>query len=111
MEVKTQTQTIIFQDREAVIKELGLEDLSSEQQTEILEIVSSALYKKILLRVADELSEEEATELNNMTNKDNYEQEAIAFIKEKVPNFASILKEEIKGFREEVIQIAKDTIV
>lgn len=96
-------QTIQAKD---IIKELGLEALSIEKQAELVERMSKLIYKRILLRILDKLSEEETMKLNKLLKKRNYEK-VDEYIRDKVPDFASILKEEIENFQEEMVKRVK----
>lgn len=93
-------QTIQFKN---IIKELGLDDLSVEEQEKLLEEMAEIVYKKILLRVVNRLSEEEIAELNNLLDKKDYEK-VNSYIEEKIPDFMEIFKQEIETFQEEIIK-------
>ncbi|MCK4355295.1 hypothetical protein KAW43_03075 [Candidatus Parcubacteria bacterium] len=97
--VTTNQQTIQFRD---LFKELGMESLPIEKQAGIIEKVSRIVYKKILLRIMDKLSDEDAIEIDALLEKKDYEK-VDEYIRDKTPDFITILKEEIEKVRTEVI--------
>ena len=105
MAQKNEDKTITIQGRD-LIKELGLENLPVERQEKLVEEISDVVYGRILLRIVDELSEEEAEELNNLFDKGGMEK-VDEYLRDKVPDFVSVLEEEIKSFGDEMIEKAK----
>lgn len=105
--VETKKQTIQLKD---IIKELGLENLSIEKQAELIDRMSKLIYQRILLQAINKFSEEEAAELNQLLGKENYEK-VDEYIRDKCPEFVSILKEELKNFEEEMIKKVKERVV
>ncbi len=89
-----------------LIKELGLEDLPLEKQEKLIKEMSNMVYDKVLLRVMENLSGQEAKEINDYLDNKEYEK-ADKYIADKVPNFAAILKQEIEKFGEEMIKRVK----
>ena len=105
MAQKNENKTITIQGKD-LIKELGLENLPVERQEKLVEEMSDVVYGRILLRIVDELSEEEAEELNNLFDKGGMEK-VDEYLRDKVPDFVSILEEEIKSFGDGMIEGAK----
>ncbi len=97
-----QNQKITIQGKD-LIKELGLENLSVDEQEKLVSDMSEVVYERVLLRVVEELSDEEATELNNLFEKGNMEK-IDQYLRDRVPDFASILKKEIEKYQEEMIK-------
>jgi len=100
-----ENKKLILQGRD-MVEELGLENLAKEKQGKILEELGKVLYDRMLLRLIEKLSDEEAEKVNILLNKGEIEK-AYEYIERKVPNFPAILKKEIKAFQEAVIQRAK----
>ena len=88
-----------------IIKGLGLEVLPEEKKVQMLEKMTELVQKRVMLRVMELLSNEQAEE---MAAKESNPVEMLAYIAEKVPNFDSILQEEISVLREEVLGVAKE---
>ncbi len=97
-----QNQKITIQGKD-LIKELGLENLSVDEQEKLVSDMSEVVYERVLLRVVEKLSDEEATELNNLFEKGNMEK-IDQYLRDRVPDFASILKKEIEKYQEEMIK-------
>ena len=97
-----QNQKITIQGKD-LIKELGLENLSVDEQEKLVSDMSEVVYKRVLLRVVEKLSDEEATELNNLFEKGNMEK-IDQYLRDRVPDFASILRKEIEKYQEEMIK-------
>ena len=102
MAQKKEDKTITIQGID-LIKELGLENLPIERQEKLIEEMSNVVYGRIVLRIVDELSEKEAEELNNLFDKGGMEK-VDEYLRDKVPNFVSILEEEIKSFGDGMIK-------
>lgn len=103
---ETKQQTIQFRD---IIKELGLEGLPIEKQAELIERMSKLIYKRILLRIVDRLSENETEELNVLLDKENYEK-ADEYIRDRAPDFVSLFKEEVEKFQSEMMGKIKERL-
>ena len=93
-----------------LIEKLGLENLPLESQEKIIKEMSDVVYDRALLRVVEKLSEQEAEEINEYLGNKEYEK-ADKYIADKVPDFAVILKEEIRKFGEEMIRKVKEKTV
>lgn len=107
MEKKVKNK-IVIQGKD-LINELGLENLSVETQAELIDRMSDVVYKRVLLQVMDKLSEKDVAELNEFFDgKGDKNPEEI--IRDKVPDFASLLKEEIDKFGEEMIKKVKERV-
>lgn len=89
--------------KETIIQILNLEKESEEEQIKILEEVSGIVLDKALLRLMDEMSEEEAMQINDFL--DNGKQEEVAlFLYKKFPNINDIFDEEIENIKEELVK-------
>lgn len=105
--MKGQKQTIQFKN---IIKELGLDNLSVEEQKKLLEEMAEIVYKKILLRIVNRLSDEEIAELNNFLDKKDFEK-INKYIENKIPDFIEIFKQEIETFQEKIIKSNKKAVI
>jgi len=98
-------EKIVIQEKD-IIKELGLESLSVERQEKLIQEISDAVYDRILFKIADKLTEEEAIELNNLLDRGE-KKKIYKYVKEKIPDLASLLKEEIRKFEDKIIEETK----
>lgn len=89
-----------------LIKELNLEGLPEEKQAKLVYEMANLAYDRILFRIADDLTEAEAIELNNLLDKGD-EKKIFEFLQGKVPDFVSLLKEELKKFEDKMIDGVK----
>lgn len=89
-----------------IISELHLENLSEDEQVEMISEMSDVVYEKIILRVLEKLSDEDSVALTNLLSAEKMD-EATDFLNEKVPNFEQVIDEEITEFQEELIKFSK----
>lgn len=89
-----------------LIKELNLDYLSLEKQEEIINEMSDVVYDRILLRVLEKITEEDAINLTKLIDEGK-EFEATDVLFKKVSDFDNILRREILGFQHEIIQAVK----
>jgi hypothetical protein len=90
-----------------LIKELGLKQLSEKEQKELLEKMGKVVYERILIKVIKKLTDEEASKLTELLKEKKIE-EFGKYLDEKVPNSASIMKEEVEKYRKEIIEAIKE---
>lgn len=98
--IKQKSTTIQGKD---LIKELNLEGLPEEKQAKLVYEMANLVYDQILFRIADDLTEAEALELNKLLDSGE-EQKIFEFLQKKVPDFVGLLREEIKKFEEKMIK-------
>ncbi len=84
-----------------IIGLLGLESLPDEEKQAMLEKMTALIQKRLMLRVMDALSEEDAQKMAEMEKNP---QEILAFIAEKMPNFEDVVKEEVVKLKEEMLK-------
>jgi hypothetical protein len=90
-----------------LIQALGIDKLPEEEQTEVLMDISRVVYQNIVLRVLDELKDEDKDEFDAFLEKTPEDQEAIyEFLKTKIPNLDQIAAEEVEKFTKEGMNIA-----
>lgn len=85
-----------------VIKALGLESLAPEKQEELVQEMSEIISDRVLLKVVNKITKEEAIELNNMFEKNDAEGIS-KLLDSRIPNFAGLLQEELNVFKNELV--------
>jgi len=90
-----------------MIKDLGLEGLSDEKKEKIIERMGNLLHKRILLRFLKELSDQDAKRVNELIRQ-NKLQMAYSYIEDKNLNFYKIVEEEVRNFKNELVQRLED---
>ena len=91
-----------------IIKEWGLESLSSEKQAEMVERIGRLVYQAILVRSLDILSEKEQTEFDLLLDEDTTTpQDVMAFLHGKIPTFEMLLGEEREKLKIDLLVPAK----
>lgn len=89
-----------------LIKELGLDVLSAEEQQKAVLNIGRVIRQNIILRVMGILSEEEKDEFDTLLGeKADDEETIINFLKSKIPNLEEIIQEEIKKFKENSVNL------
>ena len=88
-----------------LIKELGLDKLTGEQQEEIFGQIGTVLLEGIMSRAISMLSGAEKDELNKITDEENSAGKMLGFLKEKIPNFEDIVKEEIAVLKQDSFDV------
>lgn len=86
---------------ENIIGLLGLESLPDAEKQAMMEKMTTLIQKRLMLRVMDALSEQDAQKMAEMEKNP---QEILAFIAEKVPNFEDIVKEEVVRLKAEMLK-------
>ena len=89
---------------EDMIKVLGLGGLSKEKQYEIIEEMSEIISDRVLLKVMDKISKDDAIKVNKMIESNDLSG-VDEFLDSKVPDFSNILQEELNIFKEEMIKV------
>jgi len=87
-----------------MIKVLGLGGLSKEKQYEIIEEMSEIISDRVLLKVMDKISKDDAIKVNKMIESNDLSG-VDEFLDSKVPDFSNILQEELNIFKEEMIKV------
>lgn len=85
-----------------MIKLLGLNDLSSEKKEELVQEMSEIVSDRVLLKVVDKISKDEAIELNKMFEKNDMDGVS-NLLDSRIPDFANILQDELNIFKEELV--------
>lgn len=87
--------------KQTLIEKLGLQDISNKDQLEILDKAADIILDRALLRLMNELNEEEARHLNELLNNNDQEKVAKALYI-KFPNIDEIFDEEIENIKKEL---------
>ena len=97
------------QTRDNLIKELGLDNLPSEKQMEILLDVGRIIQQNVVLRVLDELDEKDKSEFDKLLEEKTGDEEAIlAFLRSKIKNLDEIVEEETAKFKKGSINLMEN---
>lgn len=89
--------------QKTLIQLLHLENVPEEEQMRILEKVSDIVLDKALVRLMNEMEEEEAKKLNELLDSGNQGDVAV-FLYNKFPNINDIFDEEIEKIKEKLVQ-------
>jgi len=89
---------------ENIIALLGLESLSTEEKIQMLDKMSLLVQKRVLLRVMDQLQDEDADKNDPLENNP---EEMMGFIAERVPNFEALVEEEVMKLKTEMLNAAE----
>lgn len=86
---------------------MGLEQLPEEEQKELLEKMGKVVFERILIKVIKKLTDEQASHLTKLLKEKKME-EFGKYLDEKVPDSASIMKEEVEKYRKEMIETVEE---
>lgn len=87
-----------------ITKEFGLDTMSESDQQQALQNVGQVVIQSAVLRVLNDMSEEDTAQFEAFLENDPSPEELIAFLTAKAPQFESILQEEVVAFKEEVVR-------
>lgn len=93
-----------------LIKELGIENLSPQDQTEVILEIGRVIQQNIILRTLDELKEEDKNEFDKFLadeNKMNDYEASWNFLRSKISNFDEIVNEEVAKFKKDSFHLLK----
>jgi hypothetical protein len=89
-----------------LIEELGLENLSKEQQEKILLDMGEIIQQRVMLRIIEELGNENKDEFVKLLEEKKDQPEEIEnFIRAKVPEADDIMMEEIGAYKKEITEL------
>ncbi len=89
-----------------IISLLGLEALSQEKKIQLLEKITDLVFKRTMVKVMGELSEEDQAELEKLIDTGDSDK-TNNFVAEKVPNFEELMNKEILAVKEEMMTEAE----
>ena len=87
-----------------IIEALGLEPLPDEQKIKMVEMMSTVVQKRLMLRIMEQLSETDKDEFEKILGGEDADLAAAEFIKNRVPNFDEMIQEEIIKIKQEMIE-------
>ncbi len=89
-----------------IVKELGLDTLSEEKQSEILGKIGQIIFQAVLIRLLAILDEKDKDEFDELlAEKAGEEGVIMEFLQGRVANLDEIVKEEIIKFKTETLDI------
>lgn len=87
-----------------IIQNLGLGDLPEKEQEEALMTIGKIIFQSVLIRVMDDLSDEDAGAFEKLLEEKPDDQEAIlGFLQAKVSNLDEIVNDEVAKFKQESV--------
>ncbi|MDD3386377.1 MAG: DUF5663 domain-containing protein [Candidatus Pacebacteria bacterium] len=86
---------------EGAIKELGLDILSEEERAEIIEKMTNLVCDKLMLKLISRISDEEIEEANDVMSGTDEKKKA-DFLAIKMPDFLSVIEEEVNSAKKEI---------
>jgi len=84
-----------------IIKELGIDQLPSEKQEEVLTAMTELILKRITLRILENLSEDQQKEFDKVVSEGDPEK-ATQFLSQNVSGYEQVVQEEIAKFKTEM---------
>lgn len=86
-----------------IVSLLGLDALPADKKDALVEKASKILQERIALRLADEMTEEQAQVMEEMGTDDPLK--IFEYMAQNVDNFDSIVKEETSKLKEEMLKV------
>ena len=89
-----------------LITKLGIDKLPPERQAELLLKIGETIYKAVITRVVEELSDEDRTAFDHILDEKKDDEDAVfTFLQSKIPHLDQIVDEEIALFKKESIDM------
>jgi hypothetical protein len=82
----------------ALVKALGIEALSPEDQEMALERSGALVYQAVITRALEEMDEPAVDAFEKLLEENPTPESVLAFFTEKIPNFEAMIAEEAKQF-------------
>ena len=90
--------------REQMIKEWGLTEMPKAEQDKMVDELGEVLFKSIVLRVSDTLTDAEKDELANVAEQNPTNTGAVLdFLREKSPDFDKIASAEVATLKRQFV--------
>lgn len=87
-----------------LFKELGMDDISTEEREMFLEKIGEVIQQRLLIRFMDELTEDQKASMESiLANPGNDFTDIAQFLAFEVPNFQKITEEEVANYKKELI--------
>ena len=96
-----------FVGNENLIKLLGIESLPAENKVKLLEQVGELVEKRLILRVMEVLDEQKREAFISLL-ENNEQDQTIKFINSNIPEFASLLQEEVLNVKQELAELERE---
>lgn len=88
-----------------LFEELGMARLSAEQRAEFLEAFGGVIQQRLTIRLMSELSDEQKERFDRLLDAHKDDAEALnVFLQKELPHFGDMVKEEIAGYKKELIE-------
>lgn len=94
---------------EELLKELGLDNFSEEDKDAILASIAETLQLKIGVKLVQLLGETKLEEFNKLT-EEGKGIDAMNYLKENVPNYEDIVKEELDALKSNIKDTSKSIL-
>lgn len=92
------------------LQDLGINDLTDDKKTSLLLDIGRIIQQNVIIRVLDELKEEDKNEFEKLLeSKANDQQAILSFLQSKIPNLDAIVGEEIDNFKSESKEVMSAT--
>lgn len=90
------------------LEELGLNNLPEDKKIQLLDDVGRMIQQNVIFRVIEVMNESDKDEFDRVIGENMDHPEAILnFLKAKVPNFETIVSEEVEKFKKESVEFIK----
>src|SRR3989344_906294 len=88
-----------------IISALGIDNLPPKEQEDIITRVGALIFQKVMMRVMDELDENDQDILEKLVDQGSTPEVLFDFLREKEPNLSVIIREESAKFKQESLNI------
>ena len=88
--------------QQAIIDELGLNDLPPEKQEELLSKMTEVVLQRIFIETMDKLTPAQQEEYGNMVEKNAAPEEMEAWLKGKIEGYDEMVTKIVDDFKEEM---------
>jgi chaperone required for assembly of F1-ATPase len=103
IDVKKYLQTDLFD-------ELGMDMLTAEERVKFLDEMGTVLQRRAMIRVWDELTEEQKDEMDRIAKASEKAPNAVLqYVAGVLPNLENLIQEEIAGYKKELMELFKAT--
>lgn len=91
-----------------IINELGLDKLPEEEREEAILTAGRIIFQSVLIRVMEELSEEERENFKKIIAEEPQNEEKVAnFLQSNIPDLDKIVAQEVLNFKQETLNLTK----
>lgn len=85
-----------------LIDVLGIAELTSSDQAKAFRTIGQAVFESVLLRVMEDLDDEQKKEFAAVLGHAKNEEEILEFLSRNIPYLDKLIREETERFKEEV---------